>query len=99
LHLRSPIYSSNLTVLDFLATRRDPSAFEYIPSSSAPTVLGRGRRQPPQSTAVLNLMAQANQAVDQDDNQDQDDDQNDQDDSEYVDIDDLIDPRLKLSTT
>jgi hypothetical protein len=44
-------------------------------------------------------MAQANQAVDQDDNQDQDDDQNDQDDSEYVDIDDLIDPRLKLSTT
>jgi hypothetical protein len=76
--------------LTLLGTRRDPSAFEYIPSSSAPAVVNRSRAQPPQLVGVLALMAQESQ----------DDDSNSDSDSEYIDIDDLIDPQLKaLSTT
>jgi hypothetical protein len=42
-------------------------------------------------------MAQENQDHDKDDNDNDDD--NDNNNSEFIDIDDLIDPRLKLSTT
>jgi hypothetical protein len=43
--------------LTFLATCRDLSAFKYILSSSTLAVLGCGRQQPPQSTAVSALIA------------------------------------------
>jgi hypothetical protein len=52
MHLRSPFYNSNPTVLAFLATCRDPSAFKYILLGSTLAVFGYGRQQPPQSTVV-----------------------------------------------
>jgi hypothetical protein len=87
--------------LNAKGTRRDPSHFEYLPSLSAPAVLGRGRAKPPQSTAVLELIAQEHQDNDKGDGNGNGngDGDNDNSDSEDIDIDDLIDPRLKLSTT
>jgi hypothetical protein len=65
------------------ATRRDPSQFEYAPSSSAPAVLRSANHQPIESVAVLRLM-----------------DANDEEESnEFVDIDNLIDPQLKIMST
>lgn len=54
-------------------------------------MLGCSRPQPPQSTAVLALIAQKSRDYDN---------SNSNSNSEYIDIDDLIDPQLKaLSTT
>ena len=74
----------------YLGTCRDPLAFEYVPTNSALAVLGRSRNQPPRSSAVSTLMeqAQAREAEDQDEVDDK-----------FVDIDELIDPRLKLTST
>ena len=63
--------------------------FEYLLLSSALAVLGRGRAQPPQSTAVSALIAQERPDKDKGKNSDSD---NNNSDSEYIDIDDLIDP-------
>jgi hypothetical protein len=76
--------------LTVTATRRDPSAFEYVPSSSAPAVLGRSRTQPPPSTAVSSLMTQASQTAVAEDNNGN---------NGFVDTDDLIDPELRQLTT
>jgi hypothetical protein len=57
-----------------IAIRRDPSQFEYIPSSSAPAVLScRGTQQPPRQLAATVLMAQA-KAIDENNNSDTDTD-------------------------
>ena len=64
-----------------VATRRDPSAFEYTPSSSAPAVLGRPRRQQPQSTVVSALIAR----------------EDDGDDDDFVDIDENLESRVSTT--
>jgi hypothetical protein len=79
-----------------LATRRDPSQFEF--TSSTPAALGRRAQptRPAQSTAVSNLIAQANQPIEINENQDEDEEADDndnteEDDDEFIDIDTIND--------
>jgi hypothetical protein len=76
--------------LTYLGTRRDPSAFEYVPTSSAPAVLSCSRQQY-QSTSVSALIEQGTYRNSEDDNSN--------DNSKYIGIDDLIDPQLKALST
>jgi hypothetical protein len=76
-----------------LGTRRDPSAFEYLPSSSAPAVLSHRRSKKTQSAASILVAEQLIQISNDKDGQD------DNDSDEFFNSNEFDTPKLRQLTT
>jgi hypothetical protein len=80
------------------STQRDPSQFEYLPSSSTPPALGIQSRRS-ESSAISSFMAHVDQILNLSSNSDENEGENEgENEDEFTDINQLIDPQLRSTT-
>ena len=68
------------------STQRDPSQFEYMPSSSAPPVLTRQPTERASARRLLEIHAESNKDSDKEDNEENNEEDNEEDNNEFLDI-------------